>query len=520
VNDQNSLRVSRPTVLRWGALALAAPALSPLLRDRAAFADSAGDSVVILWNEAALQGVRDSKIGPPMVARALAIVHTCIFDAWAAYDNHAVGTRLGGALRQPPRERTLANMKAAISFAAYRAAVDLFPVDRLTVFDPLMRRLGYDPTDTTDNITTPAGVGNVAARAVLEFRHRDGANQLGDEPGGKPGVPYADYTGYVSPNQPMDTRTSFDPATVRDPNQWQPLRYADATGAVATQGFVGAQWQHVAPFALTNVAQLRSTTGPARYGSQAYESQARDLIALSAGLTDQQKMIAEYWADGPHSELPPGHWDLFAQFVSHRDHHGAHKRGVDADVKLFFALTNAMFDASICCWDNKRFFDSVRPITAIRYLFRGQQVRAWGGPYQGTRMMDGGAWVPYQASTFPTPPFPEYSSGHSTFSAAGAEILRLFTGSDRFGDSVTFPAGSSRFEAGAVPASDLTLRWATFSAAANQAGMSRRYGGIHFEQGDLDGRAAGRLVANQAWAKAQTYISGADDENGDDDQPE
>ncbi len=122
--------------------------------------------------------------------------------------------------------------------------------------------------------------------------------------------------------------------------------------------------------------------------------------------------------------------------------------------------------------------------------------------------MDGAEWLPYQAMTFPTPPFPEYSSGHSTFSAAGAEILRLFTGSDRFGGSVTFPAGSSKFEAGAVPASDLTLRWATFSDAANQAGLSRRYGGIHFEQGDLDGRAAGRHVAQLAWARAQRYISG------------
>jgi hypothetical protein len=475
---------------------------------------ASGDSVVLLWNEAALQGVRDSKLGPPMVARALAIVHTCIFDAWAAYDHHAVGTRLGSTLRRPPRERTLANVNAAISFAAYRAAVDLFPADRVSVFDPLMRQLGYDPANTTKDINTPAGVGNVAAQAVLEFRHRDGANQLGDEPGGKPGVPYADYTGYQSANDPMDLRpgAKFDHATVRDPDRWQRLRYVDATGAVVTQPFVGAQWQHVTPFALTNAAQLRSPTGPARYASQAYASQARALLAISAGLTDEQKMIAEYWADGPNSELPPGHWDLFAQFVSRRDHHRAHKHGVDADVRLFFALTNAVFDASICCWDNKCAFDSVRPITAIRYLFRGQQVRAWGGPYQGTRVIDGADWFPYQASTFPTPPFPEYSSGHSTFSAAGAEILKLFTERDDFGASVTFPAGSSKFEPGVVSATDVTLHWATFSEAANQAGLSRRYGGIHFEQGDLDGRVAGRRVAQLAWARAQRYISGADDD--------
>jgi hypothetical protein len=513
MSEREPLRITRRTALKLGAMAAAAPALGGLPLDVLAV----GDSVVLRWNEAALQGVRDSKLGPPMVARALAIIHTCAFDAWAAYDHGAVGTRLGGALRRPRREHTLANKNAAISFAAYRAAVDLFPGDKVSVFDPLMRRLGYDPTNTTTDRTTPAGIGNIAARAVRDFRHRDGANQLGDEPGGKPGVAYSDYTGYKSTNDPMDLRlgAKFDPATVHDPNRWQPLRYIDASGADFIQPFVGAQWQHVTPFALTSAAQLRSPTGPARHGSAAYESQARALLALSAGLTDEQKMIAEYWADGPHSELPPGHWDLFAQFVSRRDHHGAEGTGVDKDVKLFFALTNAIFDASICCWDNKRAFDSVRPITAIRYLFRGQNVLAWGGPFQGAKLINGEVWFPYQASTFPTPPFSEYSSGHSTFSAAGAEILRLYTGREKFGASVTFPAGTSKFEPGAVPAHDVTLRWATFKEAANQAGLSRRYGGIHFEQGDLDGRAGGRLVAKRAWAKAQSYISGSDD-NGDD----
>ena len=338
--------------MTWISSGFAPNAAAPALGGLPLAVLAAGNSVVLRWNEAVLQGVRDSKLGPPMVARALAIVHTCIFDAWAAYDHRAVGTRLAGALRRPPRERTLANMNTAISFAAYRAAVDLFPGDRASVFDPLMRRLGYDPANTTDNLSTE-GVGNGAARAVLEFRHRDGANQLGDEPGGKPGVAYSDYTGYKSTNDPMDLRpgSKFDSATVRHPNRWQQLRYIDASGADFTQPYVGAQWQHVTPFALLNVAQLRSPTGPARFGSAAYESQARALLALSAGLNDEQKMIAEYWADGPHSELPPGHWDLFGQFVSRRDHHGAHKHGVEADVKLFFALTNAVFDASICCWD-------------------------------------------------------------------------------------------------------------------------------------------------------------------------
>jgi hypothetical protein len=460
---------------------------------------------VVRWNEAFLQGVRESSLGPPMVARALAIAHTGIYDAWAAYDDKAVGTRLGGSLRRPPAERTRANKTQALSFAAYRTAVDLFPASATSVFDPLMRELGYDAGDLSRDTSSPTGVGNVAAQALLEFRHRDGANQLGDEPGGSPGVPYVDYTGYRPSNDPMDLRAPFHAASVRDPSSWQPLRYVDAGGNLVAPGFVGAQWQRVTPFAVTP-GGLRSPMGPARYGSAGYREQARALLDISAGLTDEQKTIAEYWADGPRSELPPGHWNLFAQLVVRYDHGG---NCIDRDVKLFFALTNAIMDAGCCAWDNKRTFDSVRPITAIRYLFRGRPVSAWAGPYRGTRRIDGAAWLPYQPTTFPTPPFPEYSSGHSSFSAAGAEILKRFTHSDHFGASTTLRAGSSRVEPGAVPREDITLSWATFSQAADQAGISRRYGGIHFEQGDLDGRTAGRIAARIVWRKARQHWQGS-----------
>ena len=135
---------------------------------------------VILWNSAALQGIRDAKLGAPVVARALAIVHTCMYDAWAAYDDRAIGTQLGSALRRPAYERTLANKEQAISYAAYRALVDVLPVDTNSVYIPLMKQLGYDPNDNSTDIETPTGIGNVACAAVLEFRHHDKSNQLGD----------------------------------------------------------------------------------------------------------------------------------------------------------------------------------------------------------------------------------------------------------------------------------------------------------------------------------------------------
>lgn len=462
-------------------------------------ATQAKPNVAIQWNYAALQGIRDAKLGAPMVARALAVVHTCMYDAWAAYDERAVGTQLRGALRRPASERTSANKEKGISYAAFRALADVLPVDTNSVYIPLMKELGYDPNDHSTDIETPAGIGNVACAAVLEFRHHDKSNQAGDLAQG----PYSDWTGYATVNQPTTV-----PARVpmSDPDHWQPLVYLSSTGDLMTQRFAGAQWCEVTPFAMSQGDDFRSlaeSSGPATYGSTEYLEQAKELIDISAGLTDRQKMIAEYWLDGPNSEQPPGHWALFAQWVSARDHHT-----LDDDVKMFFALSNAMLDASIAAWDMKRAYDSVRPVTAIPLLFAGKKIRAWGGPGKATVEMDGSQWVPYQPTSFPTPPFPDYVSGHSAYSAAAASILTAWTGSDRFGYSVTLPKGSSQIEPGVTPSRPVTLTWATFTAAADEAGMSRRYGGIHFKRADLAGRQLGRLVASKAWVRAQTSFRG------------
>lgn len=237
----------------------------------------------------------------------------------------------------------------------------------------------------------------------------------------------------------------------------------------------------------------------ARAGGRAHMHVQR-LLAL----TEEQKVIAEYWSDGPKSELPPGHWCLFAQIVSERDRHTD-----DEDVKMFFALANAVSDAGIAAWDAKRAYDSERPITAIRYLMSGKTILGYGpeGPAGGLRPIAGEAWMPYQPATFPTPPFPEHVSGHSTFSAAAAEVLKLFTESDTFDASFTKPAHSMAFEP-TLPSADLTLHWATFTEAADQAGISRVYGGIHFDNANTAGQELGRKVGAQVFEKAQKYWQG------------
>ena len=166
-----------------------------------------------------------------------------------------------------------------------------------------------------------------------------------------------------------------------------------------------------------------------------------------------------------------------------------------------------MLDASITAWDAKRAavggrrqWNSVRPITAVRWLKQGQLVQAWGGPYQGTKIIRGEDWLPYQRANFVTPSFPEYLSGHSTFSAA-AMLLKAAIGSDTFGMSVTIAAGSLRIEPGAVLAAPVTLSWKSFTAAADQAGISREYGGIHFNDGDYEDRQAASWSACRSGPK-------------------
>jgi hypothetical protein len=400
---------------------------------------AATDDAALRWSEQTLAAIRALRTGPTVNARALAIVHTAMYDAWAAYDAVAVGTRLGGTLRRPPAERTLAYRSLAVSTAAYRALLGVFPA-RAADFRGLMTAMGYDPDDTSTDPASPAGVGNRAAAEVLAFRAGDGSNQAGG---------YADTSGYVPVNGPDQ---------VVDPMRWQPLRVPDGAGGASVQKFATPHWGQVTPFALTSKDQFLPP-GPTKTTLLLLDQEITDTLLQSATLTDLTKVRAEYWADGPHSETPPGHWVLFANAVSR-----ARGYSLDQSVKLGFAVANAGLDASIAAWNAKRRWDYVRPVTAVRERMKGKLVLAWAGPGKGTRLIRGETWRPYQAETF--------------------------------------------LEPGLTPLLPTPLAWATFSAAVDEAGRSRRTGGIHFPDGDGHGRALGTDVGRTAWARAQAYFAG------------
>ncbi|OLC56578.1 MAG: hypothetical protein AUH85_05985 [Chloroflexi bacterium 13_1_40CM_4_68_4] len=410
-----------------------------------------------------------------------------------------------------------------------------------------------------------------------------------------------------------------------DPNRWQPLQIeylVSQNGVVLPSGVqqaVGPHWGHVTPFAIPagGATGMPFDPGPPpRLGDPAtdalYKSQAVEVIRDSSLLDadsdasvdispraigandlgsnnghgyatnpgtglpyatdparagDFYRAIAEFWADGPKSETPPGHWNVIANAVSDELAPNLRIGGtgpvVDRlqwDVKLYLALNGAVHDAAIAAWGLKGSYDGIRPISMIRYMAslgqssdptlptynkeglplvpglielitkdktaaRGPMasltgnegkiaLRAWQRDPDPSRASQtawvlGAAWTPYQLPTFVTPSFPGYISGHSTFSRAAAEVLTGITGSEYFPGGLaerTIGRGSFRIEPG--PSADVVLQWATYYDAADQAGQSRLYGGIHVQADDFTGRIVGSSCGKDAWALARRYYAG------------
>ncbi|MEM1169299.1 MAG: DUF6851 domain-containing protein [Cyanobacteria bacterium P01_H01_bin.35] len=494
-------------------------------------------TISVLWDRAVQQAVINTRVGPTIASRAYSMVHTAIYDAWAAYDPLAVGTQLGDDLQRPESENTEANKAEAMSFSAYRVLTDLFP-DQVEIFNDVMVTLGFDIEDLDEDdedMSDPSVIGELSAEALLAFRQNDGSNQQGNDPNGD-GTPYSDISGY-QPQNPAGDPTNIE--------LWAPENVPIDDPNAPVQNFLTAHWGNVTPFGLESGDELRPVApepfllvdgevdldaGTITLADQSvvpiskdiigtiinpeFIAQTEEVVNFSANLTDEQKLIAEFWEDGGSTSYPPGTWMSFGQFVSARDEHT-----LDQDVELFFNLGNAVFDAGVATWEAKVHYDYARPVRTVRELgeqgligefneeLGGFAIEAWV-PGQGTQTILATDFLTYQTpGSDPSPPFAEYVSGHSTFSAAGAEILQRFTGDDEFGASVTFAPGESRFEPGVTPTETVTLEWESFSEASDEAGFSRLYGGIHFEDGDVNGRSLGRQVAGEVWEEAQSLLT-------------
>lgn len=592
-------------------------------------------SVARQWNEQILGAIRLDTPRPPVHARNLFHLSLAMYDAWAAYDSQA---RAYLTDEHPASSDIARDREIAISFAAYRVLAERYS-GKLALnhetsqfrFSEQMHGLGLDVhfTDTTGD--GAAAVGNRIAAAVIAHGLTDGSNEDGN---------YEDST-YRPRNKPLLVRLpdigikdSEDPSYTLDINRWQPLaldKTVTQNGIPlpdTVQTFIGARWGQVIPFAMTKSAPdaLYLDPGPPPQLGGVKDAEAKaeilKLIELASQLTpddpstidispaalgnnplasnagtgypvnpvtgqpyspqwvplgDFGRVLAEYWADGPHSETPPGHWNAIANAVS--DTPGFERRfagsgpaldPLEWDIKMYFALNGAVHDAAIAGWGAKRKYDGVRPITLIRAMAKyGQSttpalpsyhplglplkpglvelitaqtitpgarhahlvtgnargrigdiaVFSWPGSpeniktqYSGARWVLGKAWVPYQRDTFVTPAFPGYFSGHSVFSRSAAEVLAAMTGSPYFpgGFHEGFVAQPNQYlihERG--PSQAIRLQWASYFDAADQAGQSRLWGGIHVEADDFTGRRVGHEIGLAAFAKAVSYFDGA-----------
>jgi cysteine-rich repeat protein len=604
-------------------------ALGVVALSLAASVTHAQQSVARQWNEELLAAIRNDLARPTIHARNLYHVSAAMWDAWAAFGDtadqvfhreRAAATDVDGARAE------------AISYAAYRVLTARFAnspgaARSQAAFDARMVSLRYSRNVTSTEGTSAAALGNRIAATVLASGAVDGANEAGNYAS----LHYASVNEPLIPTMPgnptIGDPNRWQPIALDF--------FVDQSGHVIPRGslsFLSPEWGAVTPFSLTAADRtthrrdgvdwvvyhdpgpppqlgtdradeykatfehvllwsglLDPTDGtmidisPASRGDNTLGTNDGDGYELNprtgqpytpeivpAG--DYYRVLAEFWADGPHSETPPGHWFTIANYVS--DHPALVKRiggtgpvvdDLEWDVKVYLALGGAMHDVAVAAWGVKGWYDYIRPVSALRYLAdRGQAsdpaglsyhpdgirlypgrievvtaessapgqrhahlagsigkiaARAWRGPdfvadpdtdTAGVGWILVENWWPYQRPSFVTPPFAGYVSGHSTYSRAAAEVVARVTGDPFFPGGVgVFVAPRNEFLVFEDgPSVTVTLQWATYGDAADECSLSRIYGGIHPPADDIPGRFMGAAIGPQAFERARSYFEG------------
>lgn len=569
-------------------------------------------SIARRWNEQLLGAIRRDLPRPTVHARNLYHVSLAQWEAYAAYAPELTTTLLD----ESPETFDEEERQAALSYASYRVLSHRYKdavggAVSQACFDAFMEKLSY--TIETDTLQGDSGAawGNRIASELISAFAEDGANEVHG---------YEDPEGFRPSNPPLIVD---EPGiVVDDPLQFQQLLLAEAvtqngiSEGSGVRDYVGAHWGSVTPFALTRADEdqtyfigenpplslnddLRQAVeevlqrsseldiedgvvwdiSPGAYGQNTLgtdDGSGHTLNPATGKAYDAQpvlrgdftRVLAEFWADGPQSETPPGHWNTLANLVADHPEHekrlfgeGEPLTDLAWDVHVYLGLNGAVHDAAIAAWELKRHHNTARPVTLVRYLCglgqrsdphaasyneEGIDLRpglievitedsskpgqrhahlkrylgeiallSWRGE-PGDRASEVGhvdwiraaEWIPYQRRTFVTPAFPGYISGHSTFSRAAAEVLTAFTGSEFFPGglgSYTIDPGYLVFEYGPVEAFE--LQWATYYDAADQAGQSRLWGGIHVRNDDFDGRKIGQQVGLLAVERAKSFFA-------------
>ncbi len=388
---------------------------------------------VLDGNALLLDVIRAARLSPPAASRVIAMANVAAFDS----ANAAAGLRFEPYSFEGMPPPVQADPDSAAAAAIAGIITGLFP----QLAPPLAaRRDALIPTPAGGATTRGAELGRACATAILAARARDGAEAAA--------VAFAGGSAI---------------------GQWRPTPPANAPALLPG-------WGRVRPWALPDLAPFRPP-GPPAIDSFAWADSFNGVksVGSPAGAAFQPAFaeIARFWSDEEGTETPPGHWLAISLGIA-----SARQGSVVENARLFALLGIALADTAIVVWEAKYRHATWRPITAIREADRLANPRLRGDP----------AWQPVLA----TPPFPEYPSGHSAFSAAAARLLALYYGTDAIPIDVTTDA---RVQPGE------TRHFDRLSDAAEEAGLSRIYGGIHFYFAHADAAAAGRRVAELVFAQ-------------------
>jgi hypothetical protein len=390
-------------------------------------ASTARADVIWDWNETTLDTIRRTSTSPPVAARALAMTHVAMHDAINSVDRAHQHFRVYAAAT------TQASPEAAAAQAAHGVLASLFPDER----DTLDRALTNSLAGIANDPQREAGlqIGRIVAGRIIAWRADDGSRGSVTHESG------------TAPGEWRPTPPSFSPPLL-------------------------PQWARLRPFAIPRPSSFRPPFPPA-LDSAEYARDWQEVLQIGAAdsteRTAEQTEIAHFWADGAGTVTPPGHWNRIAREVARRE-----GLSLTENARLFALLNVALADAAIACWDMKFACNLWRPVTAIREADTDGNDLTERDP----------DWLPL----LDTPPFPTCTSGHSTFSGAAAEMLRLFFGRDDISFSDADEYGIRR-------------EFASFWQAAHEAGRSRIYGGIHFEFDNHAGLESGRNISRYVFER-------------------
>ncbi len=406
---------------------------------------------VIDWNNVALDAIRAGNTNPPRATRGLAMIHAAVFDAVngieEVYEPYHVRSRAPAG----------ASPEAAAVTAAYEVLRKLYPDMKDELGDRYEASMDAIPNGSAKN--KGRSWGKRVARDIIALRKRDGA----------------------------DATVSYKPSG--EFGRWKPT----------PPGFASAllpQWPYVTPFAMPSGDALRAPAPPdftSEEHAEAY-NEVKDYGGMdSAARTEDQTVIAYFWEDGPGTVTPPGHWQVIAQQLS-----AEHDLTLLENARLFALLSFVQADGAICSWDNKYHHDFVRPYTGIT-----EEADDDGNPDTESD--------PTWFNLIPTPPFPSYTSGHSTFSGGSSRLLAHFFGSDDF----AFCAESPDPQRWPDVLPGVVRCWDSLSQAAEEAGQSRVYGGIHWQYDNQWGLNNGRDLADYVFENFLTGPTCLGDVTGD-----